>query len=167
MLMQCGSSSQVQPAAWSLRPESSLALQCNPSWQRKVCDSGQHLLTDTALNPQPLSLQWQASEHSCHPCTQRGRLSPPCPPIMSRQQAAGGKPVTRAALHAGELLSIASDGVEMIPAPAILGQLAVMAKEMPRAGHRQETLRSIAHSSMWRLDMSDLEHVRPILPSAC
>ena len=51
----------------------------------------------------------------------------------------------------------------MIPAPAILGQLAVMAKEMPKAGQRQETLRSIAHSSMWRLDMSDLEHVRPML----
>ena len=59
----------------------------------------------------------------------------------------------------GELLSIAADGVEMISAPAILGQLAVMAKEMPKAANRQETLRAIAHVSMWKLSMIDLEHV--------
>lgn len=92
--------------------------------------------------------------------------SPPAGPIV---RPAPSPCSLHSQLHvhgrAGELLNIHSlYGLEIVHAPAILGEAAVLAETMEECSERQATLRCVTHCTLWRLDLGDIEHLGHLFP---
>ena len=54
--------------------------------------------------------------------------------------------------------------MELVHAPAILGEAAVLAEAMKECSERQATLRAVTHAALWRLEVKDIQRVAESYP---
>ncbi|KAK9787129.1 hypothetical protein WJX73_004779 [Symbiochloris irregularis] len=139
------------------------------------------LQNDHVFNELPSVLQTGVAFELTEPLLAQSHIFGPLKPQARRMVTSRLKPVSLPAGHDlckvgdcadclwilqdGELLSIdQSKGMELIHAPAILGEAAVLGDTMDECAERQATLRAVTNTALWRLDSSDIDRASKMYP---